>query len=133
MKDSERRTTQRVVHHGDLLHREFMLAADKPEFLRERLLDLSVGGLSFASSQRYGEGDLIEAKIEIVGWVNHASEYYLGNPRDAAKPLVAILRVSTVRPQNGGGYKHGCEFESIDESHREALRRYLASRQRRAP
>lgn len=128
MKDSDKRTTGRVTHHGELLHREFMLAFDRPGFQRDQLRDLSDSGVAFQSARKYEPGGLIEARLEIIGWTQHASGFYTGDPEMAAQPLVAILKVVSLHALPGGGWKVGCAFESIDEGHRQALRRYLASR-----
>jgi hypothetical protein len=128
MTDTDKRATGRVTHHGDLLHREFMLAFDRPQFRRDQLRDLSDTGVGFQSAHQYGMGSLVEARLEIIGWTQHASAFYTGDPHMATQPLVAILKVVALHALPGGGWKVGCAFESIDEGHRVALRRYLASR-----
>jgi len=128
MSESDRRTLGRVAYHGDLLHREFMLSANRPEFVRDQLRDLSRGGVGFQTSYRYEIGALVEARLEIHGWTQHATAFYTGDPKLAAQPLVAVLKVSSLHALPEGRWKVGAAFESIDEGHLEALGRYLATK-----
>ena len=135
MGNSERRTTSRIQSHGGILHREYMLAADRPALRGDRLTDVSEEGVSFVSSTKYPEGMLVEGKLDLTGWAAFRNAFYYGDAKVAAEPLVVILRVASCRgePQRAGAvlYRIGCTFESIDESHAEALSKYLEHRRRR--
>jgi hypothetical protein len=126
---ADRRTASRVPHHGRLLHREFMLAPEKPSFNDDQLADLSATGVAFVTAHRYEIDAMVECKLMLVGWDKFKAGFYMGDPRKAAAPFVAIVKVASCRHLPGGQHRVAASFESVDESHREALARYLAERE----
>lgn len=128
----ERRSVERVERVSTLLHREFMLAVNKPQYIEDKLADISADGLSFTSKHHYKEGELVEVRLMLWGWDKHKTEFYQSDPRKATDPLVALVKVSSVRAQPGGVFKVGGAFEAVDESHRAALGKYLEAQARGA-
>ena len=122
----DRRERERIVRKSAVLHREYMLAKNRPDFIESSLGDVSVDGCSFTTDQRYEENALLELRLLLFGWEKHKSEFYYGDARKASDPLVALGRVASLRPEGTSGLRRiGVTFETIDESHQKALEKYL--------
>lgn len=121
----DRRNAQRSQNTSVVLHREYVLAPNKPSYTEDRLVNLSTEGLSFATKIHYQEGVLLEVRLLLIGWENFKTDFYFGDARKASDPLVALAKVVRVRPLSQGEWKVGLKIETIDESHRSALKAYL--------
>ena len=122
---AERRKADRVERTSHVLHREYMLAPDKPEYVKDKLLEVSTEGLSFASSRHYPVGSLLDMRLLIYGWEKHKFTYYTSDTRRATDPLVLLAEVTHAKPQADHTWRVGTKFASIDEWHRDALKKYL--------
>ena len=129
-RERERRGTGRVEHASSILHREYMLAANKPEYRQDTLTDISSQGVSFTTDAHYEVGALLEARLLLYGWDQHRVEFYSGDPRRATDPLVALIKITNARPAKDRTCRIGARFEAIDEWHRKALELYLAKQAR---
>ncbi|MCK6439409.1 MAG: PilZ domain-containing protein [Planctomycetes bacterium] len=123
--DDNRRTADRVEHASRVMHREYILDQTKPLYTEGRLADLSADGVAFISTHKYEKGDVLEVRLMLDGWEKYKTEFYKGDPRRATDPLVALIEVVNVTPETDSDLKIGGRFTSIDEWHREALKRYL--------
>lgn len=91
--------------------------------------NLSVGGILFETNQLYPIGTLLKAELNLVGWEKFKSEFYKPDISSKAQPLVVLAKVSRVElVKNTGIYDIGLSIVSIDEGHREALKKFISQR-----
>jgi c-di-GMP-binding flagellar brake protein YcgR len=106
----ERRKSTRVRIVIRLKHGKFQSGSLVGETLDAETKDLSIGGLSFASSLPYNLNDDIYLQIDLPGW---------------PKTEIVIGKVVRNQQVEGGMYVIGVQFVTIDKTFQETLGEYV--------
>ena len=121
-----RRRESRTDHSSRVLYREYLLTENKPDYTASRLIDISIGGISFSTPEAHSTGDVLEVRLLLEGWEKCKTEFYFGDPRRATEPLVALVEIVSIdEEEDTSQLKIGAKFTSIDSWHKTALSKYL--------
>lgn len=122
---SERRKFVRLSREYVLQYEEFRFSTQKISNYEGTTENISAGGVLIETEEEYSTGTLLKLKIRVPDWEKCKSEFLKIDQTSLSEPFVVlgkVVRVKKILPQ---GYEIGLHFVSIDEDHRQALRRYL--------
>jgi c-di-GMP-binding flagellar brake protein YcgR len=124
-KGRDRRKFERIERKDEIQIKEFTYP-ERGRYQRARIKDLSSGGLQIEARQYFPPKTLLKIEMNFTGWQRYTPGFlkYFGDA--SSRPLIVlaeVVRCDSVVP--GERYDVAVEFSGIDESHREALRRFI--------
>ncbi len=91
--------------------------------------NISAGGILFETNQPYPIGTLLKVELKLRGWEEFKSEFYKLHVSSKDQPLVVLAKVTRVELiKSSEIYDIGLSIVSIDEGHREALKKFVRQR-----
>ncbi|MEW6489149.1 MAG: PilZ domain-containing protein [Thermodesulfobacteriota bacterium] len=90
-----------------------------------RMLDVSEGGVRFASHKPFAVGAPLQVALKLQGWHRHTTGFLKYDQTDLSEPLTAVGRVTRSEALPGGAYEIGVQFVDIWEDHWRAMRSFL--------
>ncbi len=91
--------------------------------------NISAGGILFETNQSYPIGTLLKVELKLKGWEKFKSEFYKLDVSSNDQPLVVLAKVTRVELiKSSEIYDIGLSIVSIDEGHREALKKFISRR-----
>lgn len=125
---AEQRRFVRLPKRNVVRFREFRFTDEPPRYFDAHYKDISGGGLLFESSHAFTVGTLLKIELKVHGWDRFKTEFFKPGSDSGSEPLVVLAEVVRVEAvEQDRKYDVGVIFVGIDESHRDALMRFIAS------
>jgi len=124
-EDKERRRFERLPRRDEIKVKEFTFP-ERGRFAKARIIDISGGGLQIETSQHFESQSVLKIEMNFTGWQRYTHGFLKHFGSAASRPLVVladVVRCKSLVP--GRKYEVAVRFSGIDESHREALIRFI--------
>ena len=121
----ERRADTRIERR-DAINLKPYSFPEKGSYRQGRILDLSAGGLLIESGENFSAGTTLKIEMNLTGWQRYTHNFlkYFGSA--SRRPLVVLAEVVRCSPRAGGKtFEVAVRFTGIDQSHRQALSRFI--------
>jgi hypothetical protein len=123
--DRDRRRFERLERRDVIQVKEYTYP-ERGQFKEARIIDISGGGLLLEAKQHFPEKTILKIEMNFTGWQQYTRGFlkYFGSA--ASRPLVVLADVVRCRSVVAGRkYEVAVTFSGIDESHRDALIRFI--------
>jgi hypothetical protein len=124
-EDKERRRFERLGRRDEIKIKEYSFP-ERGAYKEARIIDISGGGLQIEAKQRFAEKAVLKIEMNFTGWQRYTSGFLKHFGSAASRPLVVlaeVVRCKALVP--GRKYEIALSFSGIDESHRNALVRFI--------
>lgn len=115
-----------ILRHEPLTESILFEQSDKKGKRGGLVINVSAGGILFETNQPYEIGAVLKVECKLPGWEKFKNGKSRSGIPVKAEPLIIVARVMRVEMVTDGVYDIGLSIASIDEEHREILKKYLA-------
>ena len=123
--DSDRRRFQRLERRDVIQVKEFSYP-ERGVFIEARIIDISGGGLQIETKQHFPENTVLKIEMNFTGWQKYTMGFLKHFGSAASRPLVVLADVVRCKSIVAGRkYEVAVTFSGIDETHQEALIRFI--------
>ncbi len=99
---------------------------ERGSYRQGRIMDLSAGGLLIETADSYASGEILKIEMNFAGWQRYTSGFLKHFGSASRRPLIVLAEVVRCTGRSGGkNYEVAVRFTGIDQSHRQALSRFI--------
>lgn len=121
----ERRADTRIERRDSVNLKPYSFP-ERGSYRQGRILDLSAGGLLIETEENFSAGTVLKIEINLTGWQRYTHNFlkYFGSA--SRRPLVVLAEVVRCSSRTGEkNFEVAVRFTGIDQSHRQALSRFI--------